>query len=430
MRIAIVGSGIAGLGVAWLLEKKHDVTVFEAAPRVGGHAHTVPVEIRNELIWVDTGFIVFNDLNYPNLIQLFDVLGVPTEPSTMSFSVSVGRVFEYAGSVSGLLADPRNALRPRIWRLLSDLRRFYSTAPGLLHRHADRELTLGAYLTNEGYSDVFVRDHILPMGAAIWSCSPDDMLRFPAVSFVRFFENHGLLKLRGRPVWRTVSGGSRNYVSRLTRPFVDRIRTNCPVRSVDRLHNRVKLTTEDGDQDFDQVVIATHGDQALKLLHDPSDDERRLLGSFPYQSNVAVLHSDADLMPRRRGAWASWNCLVEHQDSKAPPAVTYWMNRLQNIRSGLPLFVSLNPPRLPAEKLTHGVFEYDHPVFSTDAIRAQTSLGDLQGHRRTWFCGSYHGYGFHEDAFTSACHVAAGLGAPPVWWELPLENSAVALAAA
>ena len=422
---------MAGLGAAWLLQRDHDVTVFEAAPRVGGHAHTVSVEINGESTWVDTGFIVYNDVNYPNLIKLFDALGVPTEPSNMSFSVSVGRRFEYAGSVGGLLADPLNALRPRMWRLLGDIRRFYATAPSLLNEQADEELTLGAYLTGEGYSEAFVRDHLLPMGAAIWSCTPDDMLGFPAVSFVRFFENHGLLRLKGRPAWRTVSGGSRNYVSRLTEPFADRIRTNCPVHAVRRYPKKVTLTTNNGNQDFDQVVIAIHGDQALELLrHDASGDERRLLGAFRYQSNVAVLHGDTEFMPRRRGAWSSWNYLVDDENRSAPPAVTYWMNRLQNIDSSKPLFVSLNPPRLPAEALRYGVFEYDHPVFSADAIRAQASFDRLQGQRRTWFCGSYHGYGFHEDALTSACHVATALGVRPDWWGRSPEPRAVTLAAA
>ncbi len=412
----MIGTGIAGLGAAWLLNRRHQITVFEADERVGGHANTVSVDVDGRPTQVDTGFIVYNDVNYPNLIRLFEALDVPTEPSNMSFSVSVGGQFEYAGSLGGLVADPVNVVRPRMWRMLRDVMRFYKEAPRLLDDQDSSSISLGRYLLREGYSETFARDHLLPMGAAIWSCSPDDMLGFPAVSFVRFFVNHGLLKLKDRPQWRTVSGGSRNYVNRLIAPFVECFRTNCPVHAVERRADRVTVRFSGGAEDFDQVVIATHGDQALRLLGgEATTEERSTLGCFGYQSNNAVLHSDPALMPRRRGAWSSWNYLVGEDDA-APPAVTYWMNRLQNIQSAKPLFVSLNPAEMPSADLTYRMFVYDHPVFSADAISAQARLDGLQGKHRTWFCGSYHGYGFHEDAFASGCRVAAGLDAAPDWW--------------
>ena len=420
MKIAVIGSGIAGLGAAWLLQRHHDITVFEAEGRVGGHANTVEADVGGARIPVDTGFIVYNDVNYPNLIQLFDRLGVATEPSDMSFSVSVGGTFEYAGSLGGLLADPRNVVRPRMWRLLRDLLRFYEAAPAILEEPTDLDQTLGEYLEQEGYSEAFIADHLLPMGAAIWSSSTDDMLTFPAVSFVRFFQNHGLLRLKDRPNWRTVTGGSRAYVELLIRPFAHRIRTACPVHGVRRRGNRVIVDFDGGSEPFDQVVIATHGDQALGLLGaDAFPEERAVLSAFKYQTNRAILHSDPRLMPRRRGTWSSWNYMVANDAGNRPPAVTYWMNRLQNIDPTTPLFVSLNPHEVPAAHLTHGMFNYDHPIFSAAAIKAQVALARLQGQNRTWFCGSYHGYGFHEDAFLSGCRVAAGLAAAPDWWSAP-----------
>ncbi|MCR9071703.1 MAG: FAD-dependent oxidoreductase [Alphaproteobacteria bacterium] len=419
MRIAVIGTGISGLSTAWLLNRDNEVTVFEAEDRLGGHSNTVDVDYDGVRLPVDTGFIVYNERTYPNLIAMFAELGVATERSDMSFAVSVdhGRL-EYEGSVGGFTAQASNLVSARYWRMLRDLVRFYRTAPVLLDAPAnDGSPTLGEYLTREGYGPGFIEDHLLPMAAAIWSCPAETMLTFPARSFVRFFCNHGLLDFAARPQWYTVTGGSREYVRRISAPFADRIRLSTPVRRIVRDSFGVDVVTDHGNERFDEVVVATHGDTALRLLDSPDDQEQEILSCFTYQKNVAVLHRDPTLMPRRKRLWASWNYLTEGRTGARDVAVTYWMNRLQNIDRRYPLFVSLNPLADPDPDNVFARFEYDHPVLDAAAVDAQARLPEIQGRHRTWFCGSYCGYGFHEDGLKAGIAVAKALGSAPPWTE-------------
>lgn len=421
MRIAIVGAGITGLSAAWLLSRQHEVTLFEAEDRLGGHSHTVSFQEDGHSIDVDTGFIVYNEANYPNLVALFDHLGVPTEPSDMSFAVSAdGGDFEYAGSLPGLVAQRRNLLRPRFWRMTREILRFYREAEDFL-AHPDPSLSIAGYLDREGYSQDFRRDHLLPMAAAIWSSSFDEIQDFPAVSFLHFFRNHGLLKLKDRPQWRTVSGGSHSYVERLASTIDGQVRTGAAVQHLERTNRDLRLTLANGEQArFDQVVLACHADQARRILgHQANPLEGVVLNAFRYEKNRAVLHQDTRLMPRNRRAWASWN-YISSDDSGRDKAVsvTYWMNRLQNLQSRRPVLVSLNPATEPDPRLVIGEYSYSHPLFDAAAITAQQDLSSIQGRDRVWFCGSYCGYGFHEDGLQAGLAVAAGLGCPAPWARL------------
>ena len=416
-RIAVIGSGIAGLGAAWTLAQRHDVTVYEAAYRPGGHSNTVEVRAGGRTIPVDTGFIVYNPANYPNLTALFAHLGVPTRPSEMSFAVSADDgALEYAGTdLGGLFAQRSNLVRPRFLGMVGDILRFYRRAPALLDGPPTRQ-TLGEYLAAGRYGQAFIHDHLLPMAAAIWSCPTRTMLEFPAVSFVRFCHNHGLLRVRDRPAWRTVAGGSREYVRRLAGDLSGRIRLGTPVARIVRTPWEVEIHDGQGQVDrFEQVVLAAHGDQALAMLGDADEGERAVLGAFRYAANRAVLHGDPALMPRRRAVWASWNYLAAGSDDQRAVSVTYWMNRLQGIDPAVPLFVSLNPLREPDPARIHADLRYEHPIFDQAAIDAQGRLGAIQGRRRTWFCGSYCGHGFHEDGLTAGLQVAALLGASAPW---------------
>jgi predicted NAD/FAD-binding protein len=422
--IAVVGTGIAGLSAAWLLSQRHHVTIYESARRPGGHSNTVTVPGHGGGIPVDTGFIVFNEATYPNLTALFRHLGVATQPSDMSFAVSLDDgALEYAGTdLWGVFAQPTNLLRPRFWAMLRDLQRFYREAPG---DTVDARTSLGDYLDARGYGQAFQQDHLLPMAAAIWSASATDVRNYPAASFIRFCDNHGLLKLRDRPVWRTVVGGSQSYVRRLTAAFEPHLRLGYAVRSVRRSADGVSILDSSGAiGHFDHVVIATHGDQALRLLDDPNDAESTLLGAFRYARNVAVLHSDPSLMPRRRRVWSSWNYLG-HRDQPDRLAVTYWMNRLQGIPDHTPLFVTLNPANPPRPEHVLHTEVYEHPQFDTDATRAQTALWSLQGRRRTWFCGAWFGAGFHEDGLQSGLAVAEQLGGMRRPWTVPNESGRI-----
>ena len=426
LRIAVIGTGVSGLAAAWLLCRRHEVTVFEQDLRIGGHCHTVEVATPGQAVPVDTGFIVYNPPNYPNLSALFEHLATPTRTAEMSFAVSRhGGDFEYAGtSLSTLLAQPRNVLRPAFWSMLADIRRFYRDAPGELGGSAHGSETLGAFLDRGGYGAAFRDDHLLPMAAAIWSSPAATMLNCPAQAFVRFFDNHGLLKLRARPEWRTVIGGSQAYVGRLTRPFADRIRTNSRVVDVVRGAPGVTVTDQHGNSaDFDHVVIATHADQALSLLRDANADERRLLGSFRYTQNRAVLHSDASFMPRRRMVWSSWNYVEGVARDGNDAQITYWMNRLQGLPGDRRLFVTLNPRQQP--NLTIHDEIYAHPTFDVAAVGAQRALWSLQGRRKTWFCGAYFGAGFHEDGLQAGLAVAEDLGGVRRPWTVEGESDRV-----
>lgn len=428
-RIAVIGSGISGLSCAWLLSKNNDVTIYEASDRLGGHANTVSVDLDERSVAVDTGFIVYNETNYPNLVALFDHLQVPTIASDMSFAASMDDgSFEYSGTgLKGLLGQKRNALRPRFWTMLRDVFKFYKEAPALLDQPGMRDITLGAYLRQARYSPAFIDDHLMPMGAAIWSTTAKEMHDYPLHAFLHFFVNHGLLLLSGRPQWRTVEGGSREYVTRLSADFNGSIRLSAPVASIRRAANGVTVTDANGHSDlFDDVVIAAHADEALSMLTDADHRERDLLGAFGYTRNRAVLHSDPALMPKHRDVWSSWNYLSgEKIPGHQPLCVTYWMNRLQKLDTSQPLFLTLNPTREPQPKLVHGTYDYAHPRFDTEALKAQGELWQLQGRNRTWFCGAYFGSGFHEDGLQSGLAVAEALGGSRRPWNVENESGRI-----
>lgn len=425
--IAVVGSGISGLSAAWLLSERHDVSLFEAGSRLGGHSNTVDASG----IQVDTGFIVYNEVTYPNLTALFAHIGVRSKPSEMSFAVSLdGGRLEYSGTgLGGLLAQPGNVGRPRFWRMLRELLRFYREAPYDISRIG--ECSLAEYLDAKGYGAAFREDHLYPMAAAIWSTPAAEVGNYPAAAFIRFCKNHGLLKLAGRPMWRTVDGGSRKYVERLAELFTGRIFLGRGIRSIARRSGGAWLTDAEGvEQRFDQVVVATHANQALRLLTDASHEEEQLLGSFGYSRNEAVLHSDPRLMPRRKRAWSSWNYLAETQGETRKLSVTYWMNRLQSLPDRQPLFVTLNPAVEPEARTVRHREIYEHPAFDAAAMRAQRALWSLQGVRNTWFCGAYFGAGFHEDGLQSGLAVAEALGGVRRPWDVPDESGRIHISAA
>jgi predicted NAD/FAD-binding protein len=426
---AVVGSGIAGMSAAWLLSKRHDVTVYESGNWIGGHSHTVDVATDRGTVAVDTGFIVYNEKNYPNLTALFRHLDVPTKDSCMEFGVSLDNgAFEYAGNLPGLVAQPACLVRAEYWQMLRDTLRFYREAPALSNEA--RRMSLGAFLDWRKYSAAFARLHLLPMGAAIWSSSIEDMRAHPMRAFVRFFENHGLLKLSGRPQWRTVDGGSREYVRRLTAAYADRVKTQCGAQTILRDATGVTIVDMRGERHrHDGVIVAAHADQALGMLGDASEGERDVLGAFKYRPNETVLHSDPALMPKRKRAWASWNYIGNSEASEnADLCVTYWMNKLQGIDAKTPLFVTLNPNRMPREETIHGTWQYAHPIFDTGALDAQERLWTLQGVNNTWFCGSYFGSGFHEDGLQAGLAAAEAAGDVRRPWDVADESGRIVLA--
>ena len=428
LKVAVIGTGISGMSAAWLISQRHSVTVYERDERLGGHSHTVNAPNGATTIPVDTGFIVYNEKTYPNLTALFAHLDVPTEPSEMSFAVSLddGRL-EYSGSRFGLFAQKRNVFRPRFWSMLNDIHRFYREAPTDVTLLDELHTTLGDYLDMNRYGRAFRDDHLLPMAGAIWSAPPETMLAYPAAAFIRFHDNHGLLQVSNRPQWRTVSGGSRSYVERLTSSYRHRIELGAAAKHICRRGAKVGILDAFARIEwFDHLVIATHADEALALLDDPSPTESALLGAFRYSKNIAILHSDPSLMPKRRAVWSSWNHIgPASADDAGGCTVTYWMNRLQNIVSTAPLFVTLNPRREPNPRTIVTVENYDHPLFDTGAIRAQRRLWSLQGKRNTWFCGAYFGAGFHEDGLQSGLAVAEALGGARRPWHVVDESTRI-----
>lgn len=412
MKIAVIGSGIAGLTSAYLLQRRHDITVFEASDWVGGHTHTVDIEKNHESHAIDTGFIVFNDWTYPNFIALLKRLGVKYKPTEMSFSVSDARSgVEYNGNnLNSLFAQRRNLLSPGFWGMLRDILKFNRQAVADLHDGTiDATTTLGDYLRSEGYGARFVEHYIVPMGAAIWSMPQAQMLGFPLQFFVRFFKNHGLLSVTNRPQWHVVEGGSSRYIGPLTAGFADRIRLTSPVTRVERDAEGVTLHSHHGVERFDRVVFACHSDQALQMLAVPSGQEQQILGALPYAMNQVVLHTDAGRLPKRRLAWASWNYrLGEKADGLA--AVTYDMNILQGLQSATTFCVSLNQNEYIDPATVLGRYDYAHPQFSLAGMAAQARWQELQGPNNSYFCGAYWANGFHEDGVTSGLRVAQQFG--------------------
>ncbi len=408
MRIAIVGTGVSGLVAAHRLHRHHEVTVYEAGPRLGGHTHTVPVEAEDGTHWVDTGFIVFNDRNYPRFEALLEELGVASQPSHMSFSVSDGRGrFEYSGTPRGLFARPAHLLSPSFLGMLRDWRRFNREARALIGMNGTAP-SLGHWLEQQGFSRHFVERLIVPQASAVWSADPEQMWSFPASFMAEFFDNHGMYSLRDRPKWRTVAGGSRSYVEAISAPWRERVRLNAPVRRIERLSGVVRVEAEGcGTELFDRVVIATHSEQALEMLADPSPAEQEILGAIPYQPNEAVLHTDRSLMPRRRAAWSSWNFHLTERPA-AGSTVTYWMNHLQRLRAREDYFLTLNRgEEIDPDRVIRRL-SYDHPVYTRAGVAAQARHAEISGtHRRTHYCGAYWGWGFHEDGVASALRACA-----------------------
>jgi len=429
-RIAIVGTGIAGLSAAWMLDQHHEITAFESEAEVGGHSHSVNVGTAEAPLWIDMGFIVFNEPCYPNLLKLFEHLGVAHQLSDMSFGVSVDRgKLEYGSlGLNGLFAQRLNLFRPRFISLLVDIARFYREAPKDQAARARPDYRLGDYLRDRNYGRAFIDDHLLPQAAAIWSTSAQQIMDYPFRAFIAFFENHGLLQILDRILWRSVIGGAQAYVRELIKPFQSRIRTDCAVTGVERTAAGVVLTDRHGMRHcFDQVVFATHADITLKILGTSATAaERWTLGAFDYTPNEVVLHTDASFMPKRKAAWSSWNYLGEkNAASEQQLCVTYWMNLLQVLKSKQDYFVTLNPLRPVDETKVLKRIVFDHPLFNAAAIQAQDQLAALQGGNRTWFCGAYFGSGFHEDGLQSGLAVAEAISGARRPWDFDWSQSRI-----
>ena len=415
MKIAIIGAGISGLGSAYLLAPNHDITVYEKNNYPGGHSRTVDAPGRGTPVPVDTGFIVFNNWNYPNLLGLFKALGVSYQKSDMSFGVSIDHGWlEYASG--GMLAQKRNILRPAYWRMIADILRFNKQA--LVYIERDSSITLKQCLDELGIGAWFRRYYILAMGASIWSCPVDTIMEFPAKTFLQFFKNHGLLSIKNRPQWYTVTGGSRAYVKKLVSKFPNQMRLECAAQSVTVMPDG-KISVEDmrGHREiFDHVIFACHADEAIKILQNPTPDQSSVIGAFRYQDNKIVLHGDVSFMPQRRKCWASWVYLSEAREDRSPDvSLSYWMNNLQGLDPQYPLIVTLNPGREPDPALVYDRHVFSHPIFDRPAIEAQARIAKIQGQNNIWFCGAYQRYGFHEDGLLSAVNVAKALGAIVSW---------------
>ena len=417
MNIAIIGTGIAGNGAAYLLHPHHHITVYEQNDYIGGHSRTVQVTTPDGKVAVDTGFIVFNYRNYPLLTGLFEHLEVPVVKSDMSFGVSIHNGWLEYGTqhLHNIFAQKTNMLRPAFWRMMRDIFHFNKQA----HRYvdADPNITLGQCLDELGIGPWFRDYFLLAMGGAIWSTPVEQMLHFPAATFIRFFDNHGLLTVNDQPQWYTVQGGSREYVGRLVHPFLDKMKLGCGVVSVTRQADGVEIVDTQGKTaTYDQVIFACHSDQAMAMLQNPTQKEREIISAITYQPNKVVLHSDTSFMPKRKAAWASWVYLSEQRNDQNPAmCLSYWMNNLQPLGTDTPMIVTLNPTRMPDASLTHDICTLEHPVFDEAAINAQENLAQIQGKDRIWWCGAWTRYGFHEDGLLSAVNVAEELGATTPW---------------
>jgi len=414
MKIAVIGTGISGLGAAYLLHRDHDLVVYEKNHYVGGHSRTIDVPVEQGTLAVDTGFIVFNNWNYPNLLGLFDQIKVPYQKSDMSFGVSIDNGWlEY--SSNGLFAQRKNLFRPQYWRMLLDVIRFNKQALSFIEK--DPSISLGDCLNQLKMSAWFKRYYILAMGAAIWSCPVETIMKFPAQTFLRFFKNHGLLSINNRPQWYTVTGGSREYTRRLIASFEQDILLDNGAKRVSQKGNQYEVTDEEGaTRLFDHIIFACHANQALKLIDQPSTEEQSVLSNFHYQRNQIIVHSDKSFMPQHQQCWSSWVYLSEqsHEENNGV-SLSYWMNNLQSLETNVPIIVTLNPARRPKEDLILDEHCFAHPIFDYNAITSQGAINKIQGKRNLWFCGAYQRYGFHEDGLLSAVNVVKAMGGHIPW---------------
>lgn len=417
MKIAIIGSGISGLSCAWLLNKKHTITLFEKNDYLGGHSNTASIEYSNQKIDVDTGFIVFNFITYPNLKTFFELLRVKISKSNMSFGVrDLDNDFEYSGNnLAGLFAQKKNLFNFKFLKMLKDIVKFNKNAIKLIKNGKDlKNITLNDFINSLNLSEYFKNYYLFPMAGAIWSCPLDLIKNYPAKTFLQFFYNHGLLTITNQPQWYTVNGGSKEYVKKISESFNDKINLGCNIIQSSKLGDKIILTDDKNrNYEFDHVIFATHADQTYGIISDKTKDEEKILSNIKYSKNIAILHKDKSQMPKNQKSWASWIYLSKRKQNKV--SLSYWMNNLQNINHSYPLFVTLNPISKIEQKDIFGEYQYEHPIFDNNAIEAQENLDIIQGKRNIWFCGAWTKYGFHEDGLNSAINVAKAFGITVPW---------------